>query len=422
MSNKEIAPIIVESLPIDIQDGGTYSIAQSNPNTFTHIYFKYPCRFIPEIPRWAIKKYLGNKKGVIFDPFAGSGTTLLEGVINKHDSYGTEIDSIAKLIIKVKTTALTKDQIAYMSAIFEEIIYKVKNDDVPVILPEINNLDHWFNEENKTYLGKIKYLIEKVDDNDVKDFLNLCFVSIIKKVSNADDISPKPYVSTKVIKTPPHALEEYIQVFNRYFNAIKDFSKLEIDNQAKLVEEDALNIKLDFKVDLAITSPPYINAFDYARTLRLENLWMGDLSEKDIREKKKDYVGTESLSTAEEEKDLEILTESKLLKEYYSKIYPVDKKRALVVKRFFADMKQNLEEVKRILEVGGHYVIVIGNSTIRKVEIESWRVIEDIANNLGFESELHFDYIIQNPYIRIPRKNRGGKINFDHVLVLRKSK
>ncbi|WP_313120320.1 DNA methyltransferase [Proteiniclasticum ruminis] len=420
MPSKEITPITVENLPIDIQDGKTYSIAQSNPNTFTHIYFKYPCRFIPEIPRWAIKKYLGNNKGVIFDPFAGSGTTLLEGIINKHDSYGTEIDSIAKLIIKVKTTALTNDQIIYMNTVFKDIIYKVSTADIPVVLPEINNLDHWFSEENKTYLGKIKYLVDKVDDNDVRDFLNLCFVSIIKKVSYADDVSPKPYVSSKVIKTPPNALEEYIQVFNRYFNAIKDFSKLEIGNQAKLVEEDALNIKINFKVDLAITSPPYINAFDYARTLRLENLWMGDLSEKDIREKKKDYVGTESLSTIEEEKDLEILTESNLLNEYYSKIYPIDRKRALVVKRFFSDMKKNLEEVKRILVVGGHYVIVIGNSTIRKVEIESWKVIEDIANNLGFKSELHFDYVIQNPYIRIPRRNRGGIISFDHVLVLKK--
>lgn len=58
MSNKVNNHIIVESLPNDIEFGGSYIIAQANPNTYTHSFFKYPCRFIPEIPRWAIQKYL----------------------------------------------------------------------------------------------------------------------------------------------------------------------------------------------------------------------------------------------------------------------------------------------------------------------------------------------------------------------------
>lgn len=65
-------------------------------------------------------------------------------------------------------------------------------------------------------------------------------------------------------------------------------------------------------------------------------------------------------------------------------------------------------------------MIVIGNSTIRKVNVESWKVIEEIANKMGFTTIQHFSYIIQNPYIRIPRKGMGGKISRDYVLVLEK--
>ena len=54
MSAKEIK---VLALPIDIQEDATYSIEQPNPNSYTHGFFKYPCKFIPEIPRWAIAKY-----------------------------------------------------------------------------------------------------------------------------------------------------------------------------------------------------------------------------------------------------------------------------------------------------------------------------------------------------------------------------
>ena len=103
--------INVEFLPNDIVDGATYIIKQSNPNSYTHGMFKYPCKFIPEIPRWGIKKYSKKENTIVFDPFSGSGTTLLEANINGLNAYGTEIDDIAKLIIKVKTTRLDNNQI-----------------------------------------------------------------------------------------------------------------------------------------------------------------------------------------------------------------------------------------------------------------------------------------------------------------------
>ena len=86
MPNKEQI-IEVESLPIDIQSGATYSIKQANPNSYTHGMFKYPCKFIPEIPRWGIRSFLPGKSGVIFDPSSGSGTTLLEANVNGMDAY-----------------------------------------------------------------------------------------------------------------------------------------------------------------------------------------------------------------------------------------------------------------------------------------------------------------------------------------------
>ena len=188
----------------------------------------------------------------------------------------------------------------------------------------------------------------------------------------------------------------------------------------KIVEGDALTFTLPLGVDLAITSPPYINAFDYGRTMRLENLWLSTLTEEMLREKKSCYVGTEKINTNEEKHNLSILQRSALLELYYNKIVQLDERRALIVKKFFEDMENNLQNVYIQMNYGGKYVIVIGNSTIRKVNIESWKVIEEIASKIGFKTIQHFNYIIQNPYIRIPRKGIGGKINKDYVLVLEK--
>lgn len=419
MSSKEQI-IEVESLPVDIQTGATYAIKQANPNSYTHGMFKYPCKFIPEIPRWGIKTYLSEKRGVIFDPFSGSGTTLLEANVNGLDAYGTEIDDIAKLIIKVKTTVLDLAQMKLLDQCYPEIINIIGQDDVKLFTPAIVNLEHWFSENTINELGRIKAYIDNIEDEDVRDFFKLCMASIIKKVSNADDTSPKPYVSNKIIKVPPTVEKEFTSVFRRYKQMMQELTHVKKMGNTVIIQGDALEFSVPLGIDLAITSPPYINAFDYGRTMRLENLWLDTLTEEMLREKKSQYVGTEKINTEEEKSELGILGKSDLLKVYYNQIAEQDEKRALIVKKFFEDMEDNLRCVYSQMNICGKYVIVIGNSTIRKVNVESWRVIEEIANKMGFKTVQHFNYIIQNPYIRIPRKGMGGKINKDYVLVLEK--
>lgn len=412
--------IEVESLPVDIQNGSTYLIKQANPNSYTHGMFKYPCKFIPEIPRWAINSFLSCKKGVIFDPFSGSGTTLLEANINGIDAYGTEIDDIAKLIIKVKTTVLDERQTNCLEQKYSELIGVISQSDAKAFRPRIDNLEHWFCESTINELGRMKVYIDNIDDADVGDFFRLCMVSIIKRVSNADDTSPKPYVSGKVKKIPPTVEKEFTSVFRRYKQMITELSGIENMGRTNIIDGDALKFLVPEKIDLAITSPPYINAFDYGRTMRLENLWMATLTEEKLREKKSLYVGTEKINVKQEKSELAILEKSSLLKSYYYDIVEKDEKRALIVKKFFEDMQDNLNSVYGQMNAGGKYVIVIGNSTIRKVNVESWKVIKEIANDIGFKTIQYFNYIIQNPYIRIPRKGMGGKISKDYVLVLEK--
>ncbi len=412
--------IEVESLPVDIQNGSTYLIKQANPNSYTHGMFKYPCKFIPEIPRWAINSFLSCKKGVIFDPFSGSGTTLLEANINGIDAYGTEIDDIAKLIIKVKTTVLDERQTNCLEQKYSELMGVISQSDAKAFRPRIDNLEHWFCESTINELGRMKVYIDNIDDADVGDFFRLCMVSIIKRVSNADDTSPKPYVSGKVKKIPPTVEKEFTSVFRRYKQMITELSGIENLGRTNIIDGDALKFLVPEKIDLAITSPPYINAFDYGRTMRLENLWMATLTEEKLREKKSLYVGTEKINVKQEKSELAILEKSSLLKSYYYDIVEKDEKRALIVKKFFEDMQDNLNSVYGQMNAGGKYVIVIGNSTIRKVNVESWKVIKEIANDIGFKTIQYFNYIIQNPYIRIPRKGMGGKISKDYVLVLEK--
>ncbi len=417
---KENIEIEVDNLPKDVNEK-TFIINQANPNKYTHSYFKYPCKFIPEIPKWAILNF--SKPGdFVLDPFAGSGTTLLESILNDRVGLGTEIDQVAQLLIKTKTTKLTNSELLETEQHYNYIVNFVADKKSPYITPKINNIDHWYNETNKIQLGKILYYINNIENSNIKNFLLTCFVSIIKKASNADDVSPKPYVSTKIKKKVNLAIDEFSAIYKKYIKEMNEFSNLNIKHHAEIINGDALTFSTNKQIDLAITSPPYINAFDYVRTMRLENLWLDTNTEESLKETKKHYVGTESLKTQLELEDLSILNYSNLLKEYYNVIIQKDKKRACVVKKFFADMLINLRNIYSSLKENGKYVIVIGNSTIRQVEIESWKVLKEIAQKIGFKYEGAFRYKIKNPYIRIPRKNRGGQVIYDYVLILCKEK
>lgn len=415
-------PIVVNKLPIKTLEGATYIIDQQSPNYATHGFFKYPCKFIPEIPEWAIKKFSKNKDDIIFDPFAGSGTTLLSAKLMGFKSFGTEIDPIAKTVIQAKTANYTLADLELIKKDYIKLIEGYKKDHEYSFRPQINNLNHWFNEENLNYLAYLKMFIQKeITKENVKLFFEIVFLSIIKTVSNADDSSPKPYVSKKVLKTPPNAEMKFSQTYERYLKMLLEYVNVNNDCQSLIVDGDALNTKTELKANLAITSPPYINAFDYARTLRLENLWLEKQTEESILDSKKLYVGTEKIQLkSEKDKDDLVFQLSPQLKTVFEEIRVIDEKRAYIVKRFFEDMRQNLINVHNKLETNGHYVIVIGNSEIRKVLVQSWKIIKDIAVNEGYEYVENFSYKIQNPYIRIPRNGKGGEIKKDHILVLRK--
>jgi DNA modification methylase len=73
----------------------------------THDFYRYPARFSPEFARAAIEVFT-SPGDVVFDPFMGGGTTLVEARALARQGIGTDISSLAAFIARVKTTPLTK--------------------------------------------------------------------------------------------------------------------------------------------------------------------------------------------------------------------------------------------------------------------------------------------------------------------------
>ncbi len=76
----------------------------------THNFYRYPARFSPEFVRAVIGEFTGPGD-LIYDPFMGGGTTLVEALAMGRNSIGTDISSLAAFISEVKTTVYSSSEL-----------------------------------------------------------------------------------------------------------------------------------------------------------------------------------------------------------------------------------------------------------------------------------------------------------------------
>lgn len=422
--------LYVGELPLDINSSKeeVFVIKNNGLCNYTHKFHRYPGKFIPHIPRWALVKYLDSKKKkVVLDPFCGSGTTLVESMLFGHDSYGIDIDPIARLVSRAKTTPIEK-------SILDECVKSVK-DKVSTkkrgkFKPTIETLHHWFTEQAVKDLSVIRDVIEEYKE-DVKlyDFLMVCFLSIIRRVSNADNQTQKTYVSHTYKKVPEPAKPLFEKALDNYSNRINEFTGA-LSNDAKSYLPD-LNDSRDFgsfwsseglpKIDLAITSPPYVKSVDYVYNQMAEYFWIGDLYDMENQPKqnefKKNYIGTTKVFKAEYVNYQKTGIDS--VDNLSSRIYEKSEKHAYIVFKYFADMIQHFNEMSKVLSKNAHYVMVVGDSLVSNEPVIVHELIQDCARQAGYDVDGIFGYEIRNRHMRFPRQGRGGIVRYDWVIDFR---
>ncbi len=296
---------VLGEIPLELEDNSYLSIFRESERSIHNISL-YPCKFIPELPKWAIKKF-SNKGDIILDPFVGSGTTFVESILLGRNCLGIDYNPYARLVSKVKSTLIDPKLI---KSEYLQILRNLNEDKTSALKPTFKGIDFWFNQQVITTLSRLKKQISLIDNSNLRDFFNVAFSMTVRKTSY---IAPGQILTAKrkdwrEIKqlNEKDTLNLFEQICTEYISYFENFYKTaDKTTYAKIIGIDAREIYLPSEVnsvDLIVTSPPYINAMDYVWGNRLRLHWLDLVKNDEDRLNLYNYeIGTERILRKEYE-------------------------------------------------------------------------------------------------------------------------
>jgi DNA modification methylase len=370
---------------------------------WTHGYHRYPAKFLPNVVKKLIEEYTSDND-VIVDIFAGCGTTLVEAKIHGRESIGVDINPVAELITRVKTTPIEPEII---QEYFSKILNKIDLYTVPESreLPLHKRIDYWFEKENK---NKISFLYQQIlflENEIVRDFFLVSLSHILKNCSKWLQSSTKPQIDKEKKTADPFIIfrshtKNMVEKNKEFYNYLAEKQLVNIKCEIKL--EDARTTSIESEsADMIVTSPPYVTSYEYADIHQLTGYWFEYI--EDLLQFRKKFIGT--FYSKNERFDVELPIAAEIVNEIKAK----DERMAKEVANYFFDVHKVVQEMNRILKNNGRTCIVVGDTTFRGIKIKSAEVWSEMLKNNGFQIERVIKRSIPSKLIPTIRDERTGR-------------
>lgn len=342
-----------------------------------HNWYKYTAGFSAE---W-VKQELHNfpNKQCILDPFCGSGTVALEAQLSGRNSIGIEAHKIIHKISEVKISWHTYDAEEFLlvaNNLFNTSTKYLKRQRIYPVL-----FDKCYDLETLARLFALKEAYNTIPDNNIhKKLLWFTLTSIIRTVTQVGSAQWQ-YIQPNKKKVKTITVDEaFKSKIKQIFDDIKYYNLLNPSlgsTNINLDDSRLLKTVADKSIDLVITSPPYVNNYDYADATRMEltywyeldnwgelqNLIKNDL----IRACTQHVAGVKNF--VEEYFDSEVLFSIK--DELYSKFKILEKERLnhggkknyhFLILAYFKDISETFKSLRRVCTSDSDICFVIGDS------------------------------------------------------------
>lgn len=462
----------LKKLPKDFWD-----FKNTDTQELTHGLHSYPAMMIYPISRNILKIMKAvTPINTLLDPFAGSGTVLVEGVLSGiKQIYGNDLNPLSQLLCSVKTTPLCSEKLKMnctalvhninnQYAKYSKYIMTINDyfsnhlgldltekkgwgdkaytyladyfsdNAIDLKVPNFKNIGYWFKPSAIMELQIIKDEIKKIDDTDIQKFVFVAFSETIRLVSNRRNGEFKMFrmESTKVTLFHPDVKKEFFKILERNISKIQIYSDIcdRFDKPSNVIirSENSMHLKEipDESVDLVITSPPYGDSkttVAYGEYSRLSLQWLGldNLTDENILGIDRALMGGTKYRNG-----FQYTLKSQTLKNALERIKNGSIERAGDVFSFYHDLDLVIKEVALKTRKNGYQFWVVGNRTVKGENLKTDVIITELAKQYGMKHVYTIDRNISNKVM--PSKNsptnKSGltsdtMVN-EHIVILRK--
>lgn len=371
---------------------------ESSSSLCRHRWYYFKEGFSTSLINEAITSYNGASTSLnILDPFCGCGTTPLQSALNNHKATAIEVNPFLAFTAKAKCIESDWDK-----SEFTELVDKIIKDSKGgkrshlesfSTFTKRDDLKKWlFNIDVIRRFSAVIALIKEFSPIKYASNLKLSAIIAAFECCNARR-DGKGLRYKKDWEEQNFSSEDFIKKFEyRTSLMLQDVfeEKINSSNKPSIIHGDSRNIIKqlnDKSYDLIITSPPYLNSFDYTDIYRAE-LFLGEYvkSNEELRNLRKNTLRShvqvkwdKSISYAPEM----LISINKELADNADKLW--NKNIPYMVRAYFEDMREIFKSAYEKLKPGGEVWLVVSTSAYGGVHIPVDFILGEIFGQIGFQ-------------------------------------
>lgn len=257
----------------------------------------YRACFKSQLPLFFIRK-LTNLNSVIFDPFMGRGTTVVESVLNGRRSIGMDVNPLSEIL------TFPRINISQIKDVFD----RIDSIELQQNLKAEIDLSMFYHPSTESELVSLKnYLLyrkEEEQEDNVDKWIRMVatnrlsghstgFFSVYTLPPNQATTPEEQIRINEKRRQKPEYRDIKKLIKKKTLSLLKDFNEESINKinivgaKSELLVEDsqfASKYLGDESIDLTVTSPPFLNIVQYSKDNWLR-CWFNNIDIKDIEKK-----------------------------------------------------------------------------------------------------------------------------------------